>query len=112
MFKDDKIVYIPENNKHKRFLLGQHGTRELLAICLNPSTANEDKLDATSRNIKAIAQNYDYDGSWLTNLYALRTPKPELLPLKADVKLAKENLDFIKNMLNDKSFNTCDVLLC
>ena len=56
-------------------------------------------------------QNYDYDGWWLTNLYALRTPKPELLPLKADVKLAKENLDFIKNMLNDKSFNTCVLML-
>ena len=36
----------------------------------------------------AIAQNYDYDG-YVTNLYALRTPKPELLPLNADVKLAK-----------------------
>ena len=38
-------------------------------------------------------------------LICKRTPKPEL-PLKADIKLAKENLDFIKNMLNDKSFNT------
>ena len=53
MFKNNKIVCIPENDKHKRFLLGQHGTRELLAIGLNPSTANEHKL-VTSRNIKAI----------------------------------------------------------
>ena len=86
--------------------MGQHGTRELLAISLNPSSANEHKLDPTSRNIKIIANNNDYDGWWLTNLYALRTSKPNLLPLKADIKLGKENIDFIKNMLNDKSFNT------
>ena len=54
MFKDNKIVCIPENDKHKRFLLGQHGTRELLAIGLNPSTANEHKLDPTSRNIRPL----------------------------------------------------------
>ena len=89
MFKNDKIVCIPENDKHKRFLLGQRGKRELLAIGLNPSSANEHKLDPTSRNIKTIAQNYDYDGWWLTNLYALRTPKPDLLPLKADIKMGK-----------------------
>ena len=96
MVYNNKIICIPKNDSHKRFLLGQRGTRELLAIGLNPSTANEHKLDPTSRNIKTISQNYDYDGWWLTNLYALRTPKPELLPLKADIKLAKENLDFIK----------------
>ena len=42
--------------------MGQHGTRELLAIGINPSSANEHKLDPTSRNIKIIANNNDYDG--------------------------------------------------
>ena len=112
MIYNNKIICIPKNDNHKRFLLGQHGTRELLAIGLNPSSANEHKLDPTSRNIKIIANNNDYDGWWLTNLYAFRTPKPNLLPLKADIKLGKENIDFIKNILNDKSFNTSTVLLC
>ena len=79
MLKDDKIICIIENDEHKRFLLGQHGTRELLAIGLNPSTANEHKIDPTSRNIKNIANNNNYDGWWLTNLYTLRTPKTHLL---------------------------------
>ena len=34
----------------------------MLAIGLNPSTANEDNLDPTSRNIQAIAQNNGCDG--------------------------------------------------
>ena len=101
MLEDFKLVCIPENDQRIRFLLGQHGKKELLAIGLNPSTANENKLDPTSRNIKTIAINNNYDGWWLTNLYALRTPKPHLLPLKADIKLGKENVDFIKKMLND-----------
>ena len=112
MSKEKKIVCIPEKDKHKRFLLGQHGSKELLAIGLNPSTANENRLDPTSKNIKTIAKNHFYDGWWLINLYAIRSPKPELLPLKANVKMAKENLNFIKNMLNDKSYNISDVLLC
>ena len=112
MVYNNNIICIPKYDNHKRFLLGQHGTRELLAIGLNPSSANEHKLDPTSRNIKIIANNNDYDGWWLTNLYAFRTPKPNLLPLKADIKLGKENIDFIKNILNDKSFNTSTVLLC
>ena len=83
MFKKYKIVCIPENDNHKRFILGQLGTRALLAIGLNPSTANEHKLDPISRNIKTIAQNYNFDDWWLTNQYAQRTPKPNLKSLKA-----------------------------
>lgn len=109
---NNKIICIPKNDNHKRFLLGQQGTSELLAIGLNPSSANEDKLDPTSRNIQTIAFKNDYDGWWLTNLYPLRTSKPHLLHLKADVKLGNENIDFIKKILNDKSFNVSDVLLC
>ena len=112
MVYNNKIICVPKNDSDKRFLLGHHGTSELLAIGLNPSTANEYKLDPTSRNIKTIANNNNHDGWWLTNLYPLRTPKPDLLPLKADIKLGKENIDFIKNILNDKSFNTSEVLLC
>ena len=112
MIYNNKIICIPKNDSNKQFLLGQHGSREFLAIGLNPSTANEYKLDPTSRNIKTIANNNDYDGWWLTNLYALRTPKPQLLPIKADIKMVKENIDFIKNIIKDKSFNTYEVLLC
>ena len=97
MIYNNKIICIPKNDNHKRFLLGQHGTRELLAIGLNPSSANEHKLDPTSRNIKIIANNNDYDGWWLTNLYAFRTPKPNLLPLKADIKLGKETICIISS---------------
>ena len=83
---ENKLICIPELDTTKRFLLGQHGKKELLAIGLNPSTANEQRLDPTSRNIKTIAQNNGFDGWWLTNLYPHRTPKPSELPKKDHLK--------------------------
>ena len=52
----NKIICEPLNDSKKRFLLGKKGTSEMLAIGLNPSNANEKKLDPTSRNIEKIAK--------------------------------------------------------
>ena len=112
MILKQKITCIPENDSYKRFLLGQRGKKELLAIGLNPSTANETKLDPTSRNIKTIAINNNYDGWRLTNLYPLRTSRPNNLPKKSDLTLGKENITFIKNILLDTSYNIKTVLFC
>ena len=56
------IICNPPDDNNKLFLLGKKGSIEMLAIGLNPSTANEDNLDPTSRNIQAIAQNNGCDG--------------------------------------------------
>ena len=51
--------------------------------------------------MKAIAQNNGSDGWWLINLYAQRTPKPSNLPKKVNQVIAKENIDFIKELINN-----------
>ena len=112
MTLEHKIICIPENDPIMRFLLGQNGAKELLAIGLNPSTANELKLDPTSRNIKTIANNNNCDGWWLINLYPLRTSKPCNLPKKSNSSLAKENISFIKKMISDESYKITTVLCC
>ena len=40
-----KIICRPLNDNNKRFLLGKNGTAQMMAIGLNPSKANEGKLD-------------------------------------------------------------------
>ena len=105
------IICNPPDDKNKRFLLGKKGSDEMLAIGLNPSTANEDNLDPTSRNIQAIAQNNGCDGWWLINLYAQRTPKPSNLPKKVNQVIAKENIDFIKELINNDN-NISKILFC
>ena len=57
-----EIYCLPPQDPKKRFLLGKKGNVELLAIGLNPSTANETTLDPTSRVIERIAQDNGCDG--------------------------------------------------
>ena len=83
----------------------------MLAIGLNPSTANEDNLDPTSRNIQAIAQNNGCDGWWLVNLYPKRTSKPSMLPKIVNQVIAKENIDFIRQLINNGN-NISKILFC
>lgn len=106
------IICIPVDDPTKRFLLGKSGKAELLAIGLNPSTANEKKLDPTSRNIQSIANNNGCDGWWLVNLHPKRTSKPSNLPKKPDISLLQENHDFIEGMVKDSSYNVAKVLCC
>ncbi len=108
----NKIICNPLNDKNKRFLLGKKGTAELLAIGLNPSTANEAQLDPTSRNIEKIANKNGCDGWWLVNLYPKRTSKPTNLPKKPNAKLTQENLFFIENLFQDPNFNIVKALCC
>lgn len=106
------IECFPNNDIEKRFLLGKSGKRELLAIGLNPSTADESTLDPTSRNIQTIANNNDCDGWWLVNLYPLRTSNPKKLPKVADKELVRKNQKFIDQLIINPKYNIYKVLCC
>ena len=107
----NNIICIPSDDVTQRFLLGKKGINEMLAIGLNPSTANKDNLDPTSRNIQAIAQNNGCDGWWLVNLYPKRTSKPSKLPKTVNQNIAKENIDFIRELIK-KDNNISKILFC
>ena len=49
-----KIICQPVKDSSKRFVLGKAGSTELLAIGLNPSNANEDKLDLLQETYKPL----------------------------------------------------------
>ena len=105
------IICNPPDDNNKLFLLGKKGSIEMLAIGLNPSTANEDNLDPTSRNIQAIAQNNGCDGWQLVNLYPKRTSKPSKLPKAVNQVIAKENINFIRELINNGN-NISKILFC
>lgn len=52
---------------------------KLLFIMLNPSTADADNDDATIRRCIKFAEDWNYGGICVGNLYAFRTKKPEFL---------------------------------
>ena len=107
-----KIICRPLNDNNKRFLLGKNGTVEMMAIGLNPSKANEGKLDPTSRNIEKIANNNGCNGWWLVNLYPLRTANPKKLPIKPDLKLIDQNLNVILELIQNPKFKINKILCC
>ena len=106
------IICIPETDKQKRFLLGKRGKSMLLAVGLNPSTADENKLDPTSRNIETIAKLNGCDGWLLINLCPLRTSNPKKLPQKINIKLIYENEKFIRDVIQKDRFNITKILFC
>ena len=107
-----KIICYPLKDKRKRFLLGRNGNSELLAVGLNPSTANESSMDPTTKNIESIANQNGFDGWWLVNLYPGRYPKPIDLPKKPKKNYLKQNLTIIDKIIQSEEFRIKNVLIC
>lgn len=73
-------------NLEYRYLLGRIWDPEavpLVWIMINPSTANAFRDDPTIRAVTAFTSAWGYGGFWVVNLFAYRTPEPEVLRLKA-----------------------------
>lgn len=60
------------------------GDRLILWIGLNPSTADEQQLDPTLTRITTFSKREGFDGFWMANLFALRTPYPKEMMADAD----------------------------
>lgn len=99
----------PENDKTKRYLLGELGNNNILCVGLNPSTADKDVTDPTSISIEKIAYNHSYDGWVLVNLYPKRTSKPKMLEILADKDAIKRNYQHIEEAI--KKYNIQNVWL-
>lgn len=107
----EQIICHPENNPNLRYLLAKKGKYNLLVVGLNPSTADAEKLDPTTRNIDAIAGNNGYDGWVLVNLYPLRRSKPADLELIENTEIFWYNLHLIKYLLDRDQFRIKDAWL-
>lgn len=53
--------------------------KALVWIGLNPSTADARVLDPTLRRIRIFTQREGFTAFWMLNLFALRSPYPEIL---------------------------------
>lgn len=63
-------------------------------VMLNPSTADETKLDPTLRRVKAYSSDWGYGGFVIRNLFALRATDPREL-LTADDPVGPDNDEWL-----------------
>lgn len=66
------------------------GKRFVQFIGLNPSTADELKNDPTVRRCIIFAKDWGYDGMCMTNLFAYRSPSPQVMKKQAE-PIGEEN---------------------
>ena len=90
---DNECQFSPDR-RHRYSLIHSwnplFGDKLILWIGLNPSTADEAKLDPTLTRIADFSKRAGFDGFWMANLFALRTPYPEEM-MRADDPVGPEN---------------------
>jgi len=79
-----------------RFTLGKSGSRQLLTVGLNPSTATKDKSDTTVTKVAGVARRNGFDGFVMLNLYPVRSTDCQALPFDVDAEAFAENLSCIE----------------
>ena len=86
-----------------RFTLGKSGSRNLITIGLNPSTATKEKSDTTIAKIEVAAKQAGFDGFVMLNLYPVRSTDFNELPEKENAEAFAENLAKIEAVLAAES---------
>ena len=99
----ETAMWIYKNNldNSARFVLGERGKRPLICFGINASTAKPEKLDRTVRRVQSIAQQGEFYGWIMLNLYPQRATKPENIHQDFNVSLHKKNLKYIKEVFQN-----------
>lgn len=74
-------------------------TRRIMWIGLNPSTADEQKLDPTLRRVKSFSQAWGFNAFVMTNLFAFRATDPADMKAVA-VPEGTKNDDWLLSVAN------------
>ena len=86
---------------------------KVLFIMLNPSTADGNEDDLTTRRCVKYAERWGYGGIMIGNIYPFRAKRPKHLKKwtnncgHEEYKALYENIDHINDMINQ-----CDLTVC
>lgn len=88
-----KWLYIPDFYSEYRYILGTTGSRPLITIGVNPSTAEPDHLDNTLKSVERIAAHNGFDSFIMFNVYAQRATRPDDMDAELNEALHAENMN-------------------
>lgn len=96
----------PPKDERLRYVLATNGAKTpLICIGINPSTADRDGLDPTTKKLTNIAENNNFDGWIMLNIYPLRKTRPSDLSKENDElqeSEKEENKNHINEIINNK----------
>ena len=87
----ERWLYVPNRYSEYRYILGTRGTKPLICIGVNPSTAAPGALDPTLQSVERIALANGYDSFYMLNVYAQRATRPEDMEREGNAFLHGEN---------------------
>ena len=92
-------LYVPNHYAEYRYILGTTGSRPLICVGINPSTAAPNDLDNTLKSVERIALANGYDSFIMFNVYAQRATNPDDMERNLNEKLHKENMKAFEYIL-------------
>lgn len=98
-------LYVPPVYDEYRYVLGTRGTRPLICVGINPSTAAPDRLDPTLQSAQRIALANGYDSFLMYNVYAQRATRPDDMEKTPNAWLMSENrkaFDYLLSLCGDR----------
>ena len=94
-----KWLYAPNFYSEYRYILGTIGSKPLICIGINPSTAEPDHLDNTLKSVERIALGNGFDSFIMFNVYAQRATDPDAMERQCNLALHRENLKAFRYVL-------------
>lgn len=85
-------LYVPNHYCDYRYILGTRGSRPLICVGINPSTAAPNALDNTLKSVERIALGNGYDSFIMFNVYAQRATRPDDMEQDCNPALHQENM--------------------
>ena len=92
-------LYVPDFYSEYRYILGTKGTKPLICIGINPSTAEPGNLDNTLKSVERIALGNGFDSFIMFNVYAQRATRPEDMEKECNAILHSENMKAFEYVL-------------
>ena len=96
----EKWIYAPNFYSEYRYILGTRGSRPLICVGINPSTARPDALDNTLKSVQRIALGNGFDSFLMFNVYAQRATRPDDMEKNCNQSLHRENMEAFRYLLS------------
>ena len=100
MFLNKPWIY-DHDEPLSRYSLGQEGNNPLICFGVNPSTAVPGNLDPTVASVARFAQEQDYDGWIMFNLYPQRATNPDKMHKHFQKPIHDKNIEAIQTLLKN-----------